>query len=75
MDKDTVDLLMQFLGNLLKSVAENDVKLVALESMLEQHSPEIYQEYQDQMVALRRRGAGAINLAAFSNLQSKLLQE
>jgi hypothetical protein len=75
MKKEAVDLLMRSIGDLYNAAADSQIKVRALEGMLEQDSPHQAETYKKALTDLRQSGVFSIDLAFFARLREELLQD
>jgi hypothetical protein len=78
MDKQTVDLVLQLLGDLTGKSQQHEEKLYALERLLDSY-PEMRKNYQEQLDYARKSRSSEMNresaIRGLDNLRAKLLRD
>ena len=75
MQVDTARMLLDSIATALNLASDNQCKLVALEKLLKDQNPELFEAYTKNLETLRRNPPTSISLAGFANLQTKLVQD
>src|SRR5690349_5811239 len=72
MDESTAIQLIKAIGEALKSAAEANLKLAALERALEQQRNPLFESWRKEIGTLRKQRAYELNLEALNSLIAKL---
>lgn len=75
MQADTARMLLGSISTALTLAADNECKLVALEKLLKDQNPALFEAYSKNLEILRRNPPTEILPIGFANLQSKLVQD
>jgi hypothetical protein len=71
----TAQMLTNALANATSIAVENHNKLTVLETLLQKHDPNLFQEYSAMLDKVRKAPPISLSLAGFESLQSKLSED
>lgn len=75
MQTETAKALIEAIANGLAIAIDNRNKLIAFEKLLEDHRPDLFQEYQDLLSKVRRNPPTEISVLGFERLQQLLVRD
>ena len=71
----TAQMLTDALANATSIAIESHNKLTVLETLLQKHDPNLFQEYSSVLSNVRKAPPVALSLKGFETLQTKLVQD
>lgn len=75
MQKDTARTLLQTIADTTSYNFDVQHKLIALEKVLEEYEPEIFNAYNKELQAIRKQPPFSVNPDLFSSLQKRLAED
>ena len=75
MQVETAKSLIEAIGNSLAIAIDNRNKLTAFENLLAKHRRDLFQEYEQELAAVRRNPPTEISVAGFARIQEMLIRD